>query len=164
MQKLIRACCKHSLLGAEVLLAGHSDTEPLHSPPPRSYWSSVLWRQLVGTTVLTVQDGLAPGRTTRVYAFCGAQRAGSVTLVVLNSAEEDTATITLEAEQHDGPAGGLGIAQAFVMTSYPGVLTSREVFLNGGVLRLQDAVKGCVVQDCNLDHQPHSDSHILWCP
>ena len=22
----------------------------------------------------------------------------------------------------------------------------------------------CIVQDCNLDHQPHSDSHIFWCP
>lgn len=33
----------------------------------------MLWRRLVGTKVLAVDDGLAHGRSLRVYAFCTAE-------------------------------------------------------------------------------------------
>lgn len=36
----------------------------------QSYWVSLLHKQLVGTRVLTVENGLKYGRSVRVYAHC----------------------------------------------------------------------------------------------
>ena len=41
--------------------------------PNPDYWSSVLWRRLVGSHVIAVGGGLAPGRAVRTYAFCAAE-------------------------------------------------------------------------------------------
>ena len=52
----------------------------------------MLYKNLVGSTVLNVTDGLLPGRTVRVYAHCTCQRnslykAGDIVLLVLNIRE-----------------------------------------------------------------------------
>ena len=71
----------------------------------------MLWRRLVGTKVLAVDDGLAHGRSLRVYAFCtaedyfshtqvrydGATQVGGVTLVVLNTAETAAELSTVDS-------------------------------------------------------------------
>lgn len=112
--------------------------------PNPDWWSSVLWRRLVGTKVLSVEYGLAVGRSLRVYAFCAAEnywthtQVGGVTLVFLNTANSVT-----EISATDGStAAHLGRSEVYLLTSYPGVLTSREVFLNGNLLELADKKTG----------------------
>eukprot|EP01043_Picozoa_sp_COSAG02_P053747 COSAG02_NODE_5982_length_3892_cov_18.035328_1_plen_548_part_00 len=112
--------------------------------PNPDWWSSVLWRRLVGTKVLSVESGLATGRSLRVYAFCAAEnywthtQVGGVTLVFLNTAN----TVTELSAADGSTAAPLGRSEVYLLTSYPGVLTSREVFLNGNLLQLADEMAG----------------------
>ena len=105
---------------------------------------------MVGTKVLSLKDAaeLQPGRELRVYAFCsasnttidgssgssssGSSSSGSVTLVVLNTATEPTSLQTTLP----------GTREVFMLTSYPNVPTSRDVFLNERVLQLLDQEHG----------------------
>lgn len=48
----------------------------------------MLWRRLVGTKVLAVDDGLAHGRSLRVYAFCTAEDYFSHTQVRYDGARD----------------------------------------------------------------------------
>ena len=105
--------------------------------PNADYWSSVLWRRLVGTKVLSVQGGLDPGRALRAYAFCTAVAKGGLTVVVLNTHSNDT-SLHLELTSSARPAA----AEVYMLSSYPGLLTSRDVFLNDNVLRLANATTG----------------------
>ena len=111
--------------------------------PNPDYWSSVLWRRLVGTAVLNVENGLDEGRSLRAYAFCAASSSpassplqssspGAVTLVVLNSKNDSTATLRFDRSR----------AEVYALTAWPGVLTSRAVLLNGNALELVDAAAG----------------------
>ena len=44
----------------------------------------------------------------------------------------------------------------------PGRASCRRTCTSAG--RCSCTPSRCVVQDCNLDHQPHGDSHTCWCP
>lgn len=70
-----------------------------YSPTP-NYWASLLWKALMGTTVLDVANSTDSGRSARVYAHCTAVNnttaatwltpgysPGAVTLMVLNVRE-----------------------------------------------------------------------------
>jgi hypothetical protein len=48
------------------------------------YYTSVLFKQLIGTSVLSVANSTAPGRTLRVYAFCSRNITGAVVAVIIN--------------------------------------------------------------------------------
>jgi hypothetical protein len=68
--------------------------------PRPDYWTSVLWRRLVGTRVLDVPEGVDP--LLRVYAHCtraGAPDAGpgAVTLAVLNLDRTAGVSLVLDA-------------------------------------------------------------------
>jgi heparanase 1 len=60
---------------------GLIDEETLEPRP--NYWSAVLWRKLMGTTVLDAGPSPAPG--VHVYAHCLAGRLGGVALVAVNT-------------------------------------------------------------------------------
>ena len=70
-----------------------------YSPTP-NFWASLLWKALMGTTVLDVANSTTSGRSARVYAHCTAvpnataatrltpgYRPGAVTVMVLNVRE-----------------------------------------------------------------------------
>jgi hypothetical protein len=97
------------------------------SPRP-DYWTSVLWRTLVGTRVLDASSG--GDSLLRVYAHCtraGApdQTSGSVTLVVVNIDPADGAELDLDALAGD---------QADVYALAASDPASTSVALNGTTL------------------------------
>jgi len=88
--------------------------------PNPDYYSSVLWRHLVGAKVLRVKDGLACGRRVRAYAFCARGRPGGVALVLLNTRGWKAKLAIL---------GLRGMREVYLLTAREPA--SREVFLNG---------------------------------
>lgn len=101
--------------------------------PNPDYWSAVLWHRLVGSRVLSVEGGLEPGRAVRAYAFCQAGTDdGGVALVVLNTLNS-TRVVSANLQ---------GPRNVYMLTSYPGQIFSRDVFLNGKVLRLANESTG----------------------
>jgi heparanase len=57
--------------------------------PRPNYWGALLWRRLMGTTVLDSGVEIAEGR--HVYAHCLRGPPGGVTLLVINNSRTDTA-------------------------------------------------------------------------
>lgn len=112
--------------------------------PNPDYWSTLLWRRLVGATVLATADLGEVGRDVRAYAFCAANSTrGAVVLVVLNTRAR-AVDLQVELLPRAGRARTATRADAYLLTSYPGVLSSRDVFLNGHVLRLLDERTGAL--------------------
>jgi heparanase 1 len=96
--------------------------------PRPDYWTSVLWRTLMGTQVLDAGSGGDP--LLRLYAQCtraGApdQASGAVTLVVVNIDQVNGAELDLDAMGGD-------VADVYQLTS--GDLASTSVALNGTTL------------------------------
>lgn len=56
---------------------------PPNQPYP-DYWHSVLFKQLIGTNVLTITNSTSLGRMTRVYAFCARNVSGGVAVLAIN--------------------------------------------------------------------------------
>eukprot|EP01063_Lacrimia_lanifica_P009370 TRINITY_DN16362_c0_g1_i1.p1 TRINITY_DN16362_c0_g1~~TRINITY_DN16362_c0_g1_i1.p1 ORF type:complete len:501 (+),score=199.61 TRINITY_DN16362_c0_g1_i1:57-1559(+) len=105
--------------------------------PNADYWTTVLFKRFVGTRVLSVEGGTAPGRAFRTYAFCG-KNASTVAVAVLNTAASaNYATFAVA-----GAAAPAAAMDVYAMTSTPGVLNSRDAYLNGVLLRLEDEVAG----------------------
>jgi len=92
--------------------------EQTHSPRP-NYWSALLWRNLMGTTVLDAGEGTAG---LKVYAHCLRATPGGVALLVINHSENERRTVRLTA------AGSL-----FSLRQGD---TPDEVLLNGKLLTL----------------------------
>jgi heparanase 1 len=96
--------------------------------PRPDYWTSVLWRRLVGARVLDVQvepaDPLA-----RVYAHCARGEPGAVTFVVVNLDRARAAALALDA---------LGATSADVYMLSAADMASKDVWLNGVKLEARD--------------------------
>jgi hypothetical protein len=88
--------------------------------PRPNYWGALLWRRLMGATVLDAGISIAAGQ--HVYVHCQRDRPGGVTLLVVNN---DSSTHALETSL----AG-----KRYTLSAEP--LESREVKLNGRVLKL----------------------------
>ena len=119
---------------------------PPHGPaydniPNPDYWTSILWRHLVGNLVLQSTDAKTNdgrGQDVRVYAFCSAEHlghVGGVTLVVVQTKDTEAELDPKMLSQTDGARGR---ANLYWLTSYPGQPLSRDIFLNGQVLRVVD--------------------------
>lgn len=93
--------------------------EPETFAPRPNYWAALLWRRLVGTTVLDAGAG-KPGL--HLYAHCTPQRNGDVTLVAVNAG---SAASQLDVGKH---------ASVFTLTAPE--LQSKSVLLNGTPLQL----------------------------
>ncbi len=91
--------------------------------PRPDYWAAVLWKKLMGTTVLTPAV-TAPPPTLRTYAQCTPGSTGGVTAVALNTSRTAPQTLTISGTGASG-------ASAYVVT---GDLAGTDVALNGQVL------------------------------
>jgi hypothetical protein len=89
--------------------------------PRPNYWAGLLWRKLMGTTVLDA--GQSPSENLHLYAQCLRGTAGGVTLLAINADESSAQTIAI-------PTG----AERYTLTSAD--LMSAEVELNGSELKL----------------------------
>jgi heparanase len=90
--------------------------------PRPNYWGALLWRKLMGSTVLDAGVSTATGQ--HVYAHCQRDQPGAVTLLVINN---DSVAHMLET-----PLAG----KRYTLSAAPP--DNREVKLNGRVLKLVD--------------------------
>ena len=89
--------------------------------PRPNYWAALLWRKLMGTTVL--DPGPPPSENLHLYAQCMRGRQGGVTLLAINA--DKTAAQSLMI-----PKG----AESFTLTAAD--LLSTKVEMNGSELKL----------------------------
>jgi hypothetical protein len=89
--------------------------------PRPNYWGALLWRQLMGTTVL--EAGLPIQTGLHVYAHCQRGAPGGVSLLVINTDRQASHSLMLSTESE-------------LYTLDAASLSDAEVRLNGVVLRL----------------------------
>ncbi|WP_312016947.1 hypothetical protein [Bradyrhizobium jicamae] len=97
--------------------------ERTHLPRP-NYWSALLWRRLMGTTVLDAAITPEPGL--HIYAHCARDIPGGVALLVINNDRETSRRLALPAASHRYTLSG-------------DKLTGSAVRLNGTTLALDVA-------------------------
>jgi len=68
--------------------------EKTYEPRP-NYWAALLWRKLMGTTVL--DPGTAPMPNLHVYAHCLRNHPGGVALLVINADRDQTQSLQVSA-------------------------------------------------------------------
>jgi heparanase 1 len=91
--------------------------------PRPNYWGALLWRRLMGTTVLDSGVEIAEGR--HVYAHCLRGAPGGVTLLVVNNSRTETAIeMPLESKR-------------YTLSAEP--LQNGDVELNGAALKVDDS-------------------------
>jgi hypothetical protein len=91
-----------------------------YTPQP-NYWSALLWRKLMGTTVL--DPGPSPAPTLHLFAQCLRNHPGGVALLALNTSKTDAQTIQVPTA-----------SERYNLTARE--LTDRVVLLNGSELKL----------------------------
>ena len=89
--------------------------------PRPNYWAALLWRRLMGVTVLDPQ--ISPTPNLYVYAHCLRNHPGGVAFLVINADEQQVHEITLAPE-----------AERYTLTAKQ--LQDRAVQLNGKTLQL----------------------------
>jgi len=97
------------------------DEETLEPRP--SYWAAVLWKRLMGATVL--DSGASPAPGVDVFAHCLAGKSGGVALLAVNTDRDAPRDITLRTR-----------SERFTLASEEGLLSHR-VELNGKALGLE---------------------------
>ena len=118
-----------------------------HTFEPRpNYWSALLWRRLMGTTVLDA--GTASSPSLRVYAQCLRSRPGGVALLVINTDIKQTLPLTVRAA-----------SERYTLTARD--LTDEQVQLNGVDLKLGDGdalpeLKGLAARSGEIQFEPAS--------
>ncbi|MGO4212844.1 hypothetical protein AB4Y89_23795 [Terriglobus sp. 2YAB30_2] len=90
--------------------------------PRPDYWLALLWKRLMGTTVL--DPGPAPDATLRIYAHCMKDAPGGVSVVALNIDKDAEHAITLSA------------GERYTLTAPE--LLSETMMLNGKSLQAED--------------------------
>jgi heparanase len=88
--------------------------------PRPNYWAALLWRKLMGTTVLDPQ--ISPASNVYTYAHCLKDHPGGVALLIVNANHQRSYDVTLPA------------AQRFTLSAKQ--LQDSTVQLNGTVLQL----------------------------
>ena len=96
------------------------DEETLEPRP--DYWAALLWRRLMGTTVL--EAGPSPEAGVHVYAHCLAGKPGGVAMLAVNTDRSASRAVTVEVR-----------GERYALTSAEGLL-SHSVELNGKALVL----------------------------
>jgi len=126
--------------------------ENTYAPRP-DYWAALLWRKLMGTTVLDA--GTATSKNLHLYAHCQREHAGGVVVLAINA--DRTATQELQLT-----AGG---AESYTLTAQD--LLDPMVELNGQKLELgpDDALpnlKGARVHSEKLTLAPASITFLAF--
>lgn len=125
-----------SIVMRQSLKGGHYSLLDSHYNPNPDYWSSLLYKQLMGRTVLKVTGYLKSGREVRVYAHCvnrfsgRGYQPGSVILMALNINPTEDARIYLQEDFKSFNA------DQYLFTPANGSLTDNSVKLNGHVLKM----------------------------
>jgi hypothetical protein len=96
-------------------------TEKDFTPKP-NYWAAVLWRRLMGTTVL--ESGIPIQAGLHVYAHCLRGTPGGIALLALNTSRTDANAVELPT-----------VADAYTLTATH--LEDQQILLNGRSLSLQ---------------------------
>ena len=114
--------------------------------PRPNYWSALLWRRLMGTTVLDA--GAASSPVLRVYAQCLRNHPGGVALLVINTESRQTQSLTVPTA-----------SERYTLTAHE--LTDKQVQLNGVDLKLGDGdslpeLKGSAARPGDLQFAPVS--------
>ena len=94
--------------------------ENTYEPRP-NYWAALLWRRLMGTTVL--EPGTAPAQNLHVYAQCLRNHPGGVALLVINADQTSSQAIAVPTA-----------SERYTLTAHD--LQDRRVQLNGVELQL----------------------------
>jgi hypothetical protein len=94
--------------------------EKTYEPRP-NYWAALLWRKLMGTTVL--DTGLSPAPSLHLYAHCLRGKPGGVALLAINVDKAGSHSIEI-------PIG----AELYTLTAQD--LLAKTVELNGSELKL----------------------------
>ncbi|HUV71196.1 MAG TPA: hypothetical protein VMW15_16170 [Terracidiphilus sp.] len=89
--------------------------------PRANYWAALVWRKLMGTTVLDA--GPSPSENLHLYAQCLRGKPGGVTLLAINADREAAQTLAI-------PTG----AERYTLTAKD--LMGSQVELNGSELKL----------------------------
>ena len=101
--------------------------------PSPDYWSSLLYKRLVGQKVLHITGYLEHGREIRVYAHCanvrqGLNPSGSVVLIVINVNVKEEATLNFKDNKFS--------VDQYLLTPANGNIDDGMVALNGKVLKM----------------------------
>ena len=133
----VAARLEHKVVVRQAIYGGSYSLLNLDTLDPLpDYWSSYLYKKLVGSRVLEVEDGIALGRTVRVYAHCTSERSGydvgSVVLIVLNTQLSEVQLMLTNGLEK------LSIDQYLLTPGENRNLTSQTVKLNGKLLELVD--------------------------
>ncbi len=89
--------------------------------PRPNYWAAVLWRRLMGTTVL--DPGPSPAVSLHLFAQCLRSKPGGVTLLAINADRGASQTLAVPT-----------VAETYTLTAQD--LLSSKVELNGNELKL----------------------------
>jgi heparanase len=111
--------------------------------PRPNYWGALLWRRLMGTTVLDPGVEIAEGR--HVYAHCLRGAPGGVTLLVINNSRTETAV--------EMPLKSM----RYTLSAEP--LRSGDIELNGVALKVDDsddlpAIEGTAIAPGSVSFAP----------
>jgi hypothetical protein len=112
--------------------------------PRPNYWSAVLWRWLMGTTVLDA--GPSPSPDLHLYSHCLRGKPGGVTLLAINADRNSPYTLALPAK-----------STRYTLTS--ATLTDSTVELNGA--ELKTTADGSLPK---IEGQPESRGNISLAP
>ncbi|XP_046859352.1 heparanase-like [Xenia sp. Carnegie-2017] len=125
----------HSVVIRQTFYGGSYDLVDQNTFDPfPDYWSSYLYKMLVGQRVLKVVEGMSLGRALRVYAHCISQKSGytsdSIVLIALNTKHTEAKIILTKNFEK------LTIHQYLLTPCETGNLTSQKVKLNGKLLEM----------------------------
>ncbi len=120
--------------------------------PRPDYWAALLWRRLMGTTVL--DPGPSPSVNLHLYAHCLRDQPGGVSVLAINADKEAEQTLQV-------PAG----ANRYTLTASD--LMSATVGLNGKQLRLGagdtlPALQGSAVHSGKINLEPESITFLAF--
>lgn len=119
--------------------------ENTYEPRP-NYWAALLWRRLMGTTVL--EPGPSPASSLHLYAQCLRNHPGGVAVLVINADQNAAQSIAVPAA-----------SERYTLTA--GELQDRHVKLNGVELQLGAGdtlpeLKGSATQSGQAEFAPAS--------
>lgn len=125
----------HSVVIRQTFYGGSYDLVDQNTFDPfPDYWSSYLYKMLVGQRVLKVVEGMSLGRALRVYAHCISKKSGytsdSIVLIALNTKHTEAKIILTKKFEN------LTIHQYLLTPCETGNLTSQKVKLNGKLLKM----------------------------
>jgi hypothetical protein len=100
--------------------------EPTLEPNP-DYWNCLIWKRLMGSRTLKIRMS-ADNAYVRAYAHCTKNKSGSITLLLLNVHEHQSAKVLLE---------NIRLPQEATIYRFSArELTGKELLLNGKPFRL----------------------------